>query len=255
MIKDTFFLRAKVRAYLGILNLFRPFFWLYYTLESYRRSLRIQTGSTELTIERTHEYAYVLSHLPAGKNIRVLDVGTGSTPFGAILSSCNYLVDCLENTRYRRGILPLNPHCKLKRGDILNPMIDENRYDAVTCISVLEHIEAYDQAVTNMMRVLKPGGVLILTIPYNSGRFIPNSYALPESNLFQNQPSYRCAVYSDEQVSGWCERNQAQVKDQVCARFWSGSFWNSGDRLVPYQIVPKDRPHDHSCLVLQKTAT
>ena len=39
------------------------------------------------------------------------------------------------------------------------------RFDAVLCLDLLEHIEARDQLLQEMRRVLRPGGVLLLGVP------------------------------------------------------------------------------------------
>jgi len=43
----------------------------------------------------------------------------------------------------------------------------DNSFDKVVCISAIEHVDKDRQAVEEMMRVLKPGGLLLLTTEYN----------------------------------------------------------------------------------------
>lgn len=43
---------------------------------------------------------------------------------------------------------------------------ESNRFDLVLCIEVLEHIDADEAACSEIARVLKPGGALILSLPY-----------------------------------------------------------------------------------------
>ena len=44
--------------------------------------------------------------------------------------------------------------------------ITDNSVDVIVCISVLEHIYEHKEAINEIERVLKPGGKLILTIPF-----------------------------------------------------------------------------------------
>ena len=44
--------------------------------------------------------------------------------------------------------------------------IADNSVDAIICISVLEHIWEYQRAIDEIERVLKPGGKLLLTVPF-----------------------------------------------------------------------------------------
>lgn len=48
----------------------------------------------------------------------------------------------------------------------LDGAFEESSFDAVICSSVVEHVTDPRQAVRQMHRVLKPGGVLLLTVPF-----------------------------------------------------------------------------------------
>ena len=54
-------------------------------------------------------------------------------------------------------------------GDITkhNEQIEDSRYDAVFCTEVLEHTAYPFDAVREMRRILKPGGTLFLSTPFN----------------------------------------------------------------------------------------
>ena len=50
--------------------------------------------------------------------------------------------------------------------------LDEGSLDAIACISVLEHTDNYEQIVDEFVRVLKPGGLFVLTFDLSlDGRF------------------------------------------------------------------------------------
>jgi ubiquinone/menaquinone biosynthesis C-methylase UbiE len=52
-------------------------------------------------------------------------------------------------------------------GDIMNMNIfDDNTFDVIVCAEVLEHVKNPFVAVNEIMRVLKPGGVLIGSTPF-----------------------------------------------------------------------------------------
>ncbi len=42
----------------------------------------------------------------------------------------------------------------------------DNTFDAIICIAVLEHVENPDEVTEELFRVLKPGGHLILSVPF-----------------------------------------------------------------------------------------
>ena len=55
--------------------------------------------------------------------------------------------------------------CAFGVGDIQSLPFKDNAYDAVICSEVLEHLESLDNAVSEIVRVLKPGGVLAVSVP------------------------------------------------------------------------------------------
>lgn len=44
--------------------------------------------------------------------------------------------------------------------------VEANTFDAILCIAVLEHVENPEEVVPELYRVLKPGGYLILEVPF-----------------------------------------------------------------------------------------
>jgi SAM-dependent methyltransferase len=51
-------------------------------------------------------------------------------------------------------------------GDVMQMPMEDASYDGITCIAVLEHVPRPWDAVKEMYRVLKPGGGLILYVPF-----------------------------------------------------------------------------------------
>ena len=58
---------------------------------------------------------------------------------------------------------------KFETGDLLT-MDYENRFDLILSVDVLEHIEEDREAISNISRALKPGGIFIFTTPYFDGQ-------------------------------------------------------------------------------------
>lgn len=54
--------------------------------------------------------------------------------------------------------------------DIYSPLhhiaVESDYFDAILCIGVLEHVENPEEAVPELLRVLKPGGHFILEVPF-----------------------------------------------------------------------------------------
>ena len=64
------------------------------------------------------------------------------------------------------------------RGDARGmPPVPDSSYDTVVCTQVLEHVADPSAALTEMARVLEPGGTLVLTVPHLSRRHeLPHDY-------------------------------------------------------------------------------
>ena len=58
-------------------------------------------------------------------------------------------------------------HWKLKQVDLEQGLtgLDSNAYDVVVCEQVLEHLHRCEHALTELVRVLRPGGLLIVGVP------------------------------------------------------------------------------------------
>ena len=91
----------------------------------------------------------------------ILDVGCGSMPYRDLFpsSSC---YEGLEIDQPRNRSNPLVSH--FYNGTDF-PLSD-NSFDVVLCSQVLEHCFTPDSLLSEISRVLRPGGYLILTIPF-----------------------------------------------------------------------------------------
>jgi SAM-dependent methyltransferase len=60
-----------------------------------------------------------------------------------------------------------NVECESKVVTSITGMLFEAAtFDIILCSEVLEHVSEDDKAVSELRRVLKPGGVLVVTVPY-----------------------------------------------------------------------------------------
>ncbi len=117
-----------------------------------------------LQVERWHVHHFVrmqaLPRMTAGKT--VLDAGSGREheqylrqellATGATLHTCDFCagpgVDFVA--------------------DVSAMPFESNTYDLVLCTQVLEHVQQPERVVKELARVLKPGGLLLLTTPQSS---------------------------------------------------------------------------------------
>ena len=131
------------------------------------------------TWSRVWEYPYVYYNLKKWQKSyngagapHVLDLGSGVTFFPFTVSRMGFKVTCADiDPLCQEGItkatrcIPHGPgilEFRLIKDSIL-PFAD-GETDAVYCISVLEHIPTFEDTIAEIARILKPGGMLILTM-------------------------------------------------------------------------------------------
>jgi SAM-dependent methyltransferase len=104
----------------------------------------------------------VLPYVP--RSGRHLDVGTGrgdgTVLLGPAVARCIGLEYGLKS-----AVLAADRGCTITRGDARRLPFAAARFDSITCLDVLEHVPRPLEAVAEMARVLRPGGVLILQTP------------------------------------------------------------------------------------------
>lgn len=133
---------------------------------------------------------HTLLKLPAGS--KVLDAGAGE---GRNKKFCSHLdYSSLDSGEYdgvgnRQGLHKgSRDYSEVDIiADIEDIPIKEGTYDAVLCVEVLEHVKNPNVALKEIYRVLKKGGTLILTAPFNSlTHYAPHFYSTGFSSYYYN---------------------------------------------------------------------
>ncbi|MCW5979862.1 MAG: class I SAM-dependent methyltransferase [Bryobacteraceae bacterium] len=201
--------------------------------------------------ERPIEYGFALDCLAAERPKTVLDVGTGTTAWPHLLRNCGFIVTAIDNVRdYWRNQI-VNRHWTVLDVDITEPSEFGGPFDAVTCISVIEHIVEHENAVRNMLALLAPGGLLIITTPYNHREHCPNVYKRTDALYGQDLP-YICRSHSAREIEQW-QRLGARLKRREMWRLFSGPVWATGRRVDWEQAESEDAPHQLGCFAFEKT--
>lgn len=118
-------------------------------------------------------FRHVKSELPKYKG-NVLDIGCGQSPYRFLLdeSKTRYFgVDIVDADKFdyeNSDVTPFNGK------DI---PFENDKFDAVICTEVLEHVEYYQYLIDEMYRVMKPGAKGIVTIPWSARyHYIPYDF-------------------------------------------------------------------------------
>jgi 2-polyprenyl-3-methyl-5-hydroxy-6-metoxy-1,4-benzoquinol methylase len=203
--------------------------------------------------ERPVEFGFVFRRLHELYPEKVLDVGTGTTALPHLMRNCGCLVTATDNIKDFWPSGMSNRHYHVVDDDITASRMKE-KFDLITCISVLEHIESHDAAIRNMFNLLNPKGHLILTFPYSENQYVRNVYEIAGSNAFGKSLPYICQSYSRKELSQWLQQNGGEVIEQEYWQFWDGDYWSIGSQILPPVRARAEEKHQLACLLIQKTS-
>ena len=200
--------------------------------------------------ERCVEYRFVFDAIIKIAPETVLDVGTGKTALPHLMQSCGLKVTAIDNIYdyWSQGGM-FNRHFYIIDDDISQSKLTQT-FDMVICVSTLEHIVDFESAVANMVRLLKPGGHLVLTCPYTEHKYVENVYQLSGSDV-NPEVTYICQSFSRKNLNHWLSQYQLKIIDQQYWQCFAGDFWSLGQAVNPPREVAKEQKHQLTCLLLQ----
>lgn len=118
----------------------------------------------------------IITELDIKDTDRILDCGCGD---GLYLKTIRDLAGChimgfdtdMRSLGLVQGFLAQNP-VPLTRGDIVKLPFKDNSFDKIFSTEVLEHVPNDLKAAQEIFRVLKPGGLAIITVPNHNYPFL-----------------------------------------------------------------------------------
>lgn len=122
------------------------------------------TAMNWITKEHKERYEFACSLL---EDLKVLDVASGSGYGSKMLSKKNKVIglefskEAVEYSIDNYG----NKNCIFIQGDAQNMPFKDNNFDAVVSFETIEHLENPSKFISEVLRVLKKKGILILSTP------------------------------------------------------------------------------------------
>jgi ubiquinone/menaquinone biosynthesis C-methylase UbiE len=130
-------------------------------------------GRMSLDLQILTIYRDIKNTIPSFKG-NVLDVGCGQSPYKHLLNTGQtkyFGIDIVDANKFdytNTDITPFNGE------DI---PFENEKFSGVICTEVLEHVQKYQKLVDEMYRVMKKGGVAIVTIPWSARyHYIPYDF-------------------------------------------------------------------------------
>ena len=203
--------------------------------------------------ERVIEYSFVLNRLLAANVRKIADIGTGTNSFSSTLQHCGFDVTASDLMGgYWKSYQ--NRHIHVCQDDITSTSLPRASFDAVTCISTLEHIPEYNAALEGMTSLLKDNGSLIISFPYSHDTFCENVYQLDSADELAKNFRYIARSYSDSEIDSWCKNYNLVIVDTLYIKGWEGKFWRSGKRINSPLVTINKEEANCICLHFKKIA-
>jgi SAM-dependent methyltransferase len=94
------------------------------------------------------------------------------------------------------GEVPAGAEADVKQGDALALPFADEEFDRVVAAEVLEHIPADEQAIAELVRVLRPGGTIAVTVP----RWLPERICWALSDQYHEVEGGHVRIYTGDEL-------------------------------------------------------
>jgi SAM-dependent methyltransferase len=131
--------------------------------------------------------------------------GEGRHSIGGFIESPANVIGldlCLEDVQTAKTRLndfdvgDLSTSCNFGVANINDIPFKESSLDAVICSEVLEHVDSPEQSVKELIRVLKPGGIMALSVP----RYLPELICWKLSKEYSQTPGGHVRIFRHNQL-------------------------------------------------------
>ena len=96
------------------------------------------------------------------------------------------------------GEVPLGAEADIKQGDALSLPFADGEFDRVVAAEVLEHIPDDTDAIAELVRVLRPGGTIAVTVP----RWLPEKICWALSDAYHEVEGGHVRIYTGDELVG-----------------------------------------------------
>lgn len=163
---------------------------------------------------------------------RVLDLGCGAGRHafemykrGADVIAFDQDADELATVREwfsaMKDEVPAGAEADIKEGDALALPFGNGEFDRIVAAEVLEHIPADIQAIDELVRVLRPGGTLAVSVP----RWFPEVINWKLSSDYHNVPGGHIRIYTREELTDKITKAGLQATGHAYVHGLHSPYW------------------------------
>ncbi len=115
----------------------------------------------------------------------------------------------------------LSTSCTFGLGNINDIPLKDSCLDAVICSEVLEHVNSPNESVRELVRVLKPGGVMALSVP----RYLPELICWKLSEEYSKTPGGHVRIFKHQELKNLAVSNGLEYQSFHWAHGLHSPYW------------------------------
>ena len=168
--------------------------------------------------------------LETGQLLLDMGCGEGRHSIGALLETPANVIgldlsfEDLNTAKSRLNDFDLSGRdtfCTFGVGNIENIPLETASLDAVMCSEVLEHVDSPDDSIQELVRVLKPGGVMALSVP----RYLPELICWKLSKEYSKTPGGHVRIFKHSQLRDLALKNGLEYQSFHWAHGLHSPYW------------------------------
>jgi SAM-dependent methyltransferase len=121
----------------------------------------------------------------------------------------------------KAGEVPEGAEADVKEGDALALPFADDEFDRVVAAEILEHVPADIQAIQELVRVLRPGGTMAITVP----RWLPEVICWQLSREYHDTPGGHIRIYTDKELATKAENGGLELTGKCYAHGLHTPYW------------------------------
>jgi SAM-dependent methyltransferase len=121
----------------------------------------------------------------------------------------------------KAGEVPDGADADVKQGDALQLPFADGEFDRVVAAEVLEHIPDDESAIAELVRVVRPGGTIAVTVP----RWLPEKVCWALSDEYHQVEGGHVRIYTADELVGKLERAGLVLAGKDHAHALHSPYW------------------------------